>query len=272
MKKLLLLLFLLPLVSKSQNPTVVGDTILCPHGTGLVSTQPYDTYQWFLRYFGSSSIIPISGATGQSLMLDFSTYAASYVSVEVTIGSNDYISPEFFVDGYAFAGFTVASTGHFTIGSMGESIICPGDTMFFEVLQPYDTNITWYLDGDTIPGMNNPILTVTVPGTYFVTGAPSVCPLFIENPGVDLSVVDCFVGIDDPLMSISISAYPNPTTGIISIMNSIENSQYKLIDCLGKTILKGNFLNKALKLDLSFLESGIYFLKTDSGSLKIIRE
>lgn len=273
MKKLyFLILILFATLAKAQNPTVTGDSILCPNSSGMLTTQTYDTYQWFLRYFGSSTITPISGANSQFLSIDYATYAASYLSVEVTLGANDYISPEFFVDGWAFAGFSVMSSGNFTVGPLGESVLCPGDTMYFEILQPYDTNITWYNNGDTIQGITSTILTVTDPGVYYVTGAPSLCPLYIEGPGVDLTVIDCPVGIDENESTTTISVYPNPTVDKIKIINKNKDKNYILTDALGKIVMSGVFDSTETELDLQFLNSGIYFLKTENGIAKIVKQ
>ncbi|MBK6987903.1 MAG: T9SS type A sorting domain-containing protein [Bacteroidetes bacterium] len=265
------ILVLFATTANAQNPTVVGDSMLCPNSTGMVSTQPYDTYQWFIRYFGSSTITPISGANSQFLPIDYSTYAASYLSVEVTLGANDYISPEFFVDGWVFSGFTVASTGDFTIGPFGESVLCPGDTMYFEVMQPYDTNITWYYNGDTIPGINSTILTVTTPGIYYVTGAPSLCPLYIEGPGVDLTVIDCPVGIDENGLTSSITVYPNPTSDMIRINGQGREINYILTDALGKIVKSGTSGSTETEIDLRSFVPGIYFLKSESGTVRVIK-
>jgi hypothetical protein len=171
-----------------QTPTVSGDNILCPQGTGTLATQTYDTYQWYRRYYGSTVTNPIPGETNQDLQMDYFAYAASYMSVEVTSGASTYISAEYFVDGWIFAPPVVMSLGDFTIGTSGQSIICPGDTMYFQFSDPYDTNIKWYKDGSPIAGENTQVLAVTESGIYYVDGAPSVCPDYIQGPGVTLVV------------------------------------------------------------------------------------
>lgn len=187
-------------VSGQLNPTVSGDTMLCPEGTGTLITQQFDSYQWLVRYYGAPDTNPIAGATSQSLVIDYSTYAASYLSVVVTSGAQTDTSAEFFVDGWVFAGMTVMSDGNFTIGANGESIICPGDSMLFIVNAPYGTNTQWYESGNPIPGATNPTLVVTDPGTYTVTSAPGACPNFISSPGVDL-VVDSWAFVGMTVMS-----------------------------------------------------------------------
>ncbi len=272
MRKLLtLILVILSTTTFAQTPTVFGDSMLCPNSTGLVSTQTYDSYQWFVRYFGSSTTTPIAGANSETLVIDYSNYAPSYLSVEVTLGGNDSISPEFFVDGYAFAGFTVASSGEFTIGPLGESVLCPGDTMFFEVLLPYDTNITWYLDGDTIQGISSTILPVTGPGNYYVTGAPNVCPDFIQGPGVTLEVIDCTVGIDENA-SEQFSIYPNPADNYLQIRNGKIGGEFIIHDAIGKVFMKDKISSAQMTLNIESLSSGLYFIKSDSQTRILIKE
>lgn len=175
-------------VSAQLNPTISGDDMLCPQGTGTLTTQQFDSYQWYRRYYGSVNTDPIPGETNQTLTMDYNNYAASYLSVVVTAGAQTDTSAEYFVDGWAFAGMTVMSDGNFTIGPNGESIICPGESMSFEVMMPYNTNIQWFESGNPIPGANGTTLTVTQPGTYAVEGAPAVCPNYIVTPGVELIV------------------------------------------------------------------------------------
>lgn len=179
-------------VSAQLNPTISGDDMLCPEGFGTLTTQQFDTYQWYIRYYGSPTTNIIPGETSQTLTMDYYNYAASYLSVVVTAGAQTDTSAEFFVDGWAFAGMTVMSNGDFTVGLNGESIICPGGSMSFEVMMPYNTNIQWFESGNPIPGANGTVLTVTQPGTYTVEGAPAVCPNYITSPGVEL-VVDQWV-------------------------------------------------------------------------------
>lgn len=251
--------------SFAQNPTIIGNAIICPDDSTVLTTQPYDTYQWFQRFYGSSTITPIPGANSQTLTVDYYNYAASYLSVEVTMGPNDYTSPEFFVDGYVFAGMTVMSTGNYTTGPNGEFVLCQGDTMYFEVMMPYNTNITWIRDGNPIPGANGVVLVVTEPGNYFVTGAPADCPNFITNPGVVLEVIDCSNGINDPAHASPITTFPNPATDVVELSNLKANTSYVLLNSLGQNIREGKTLSSEMKMNVSDLAEGVYFLKMSNG-------
>ena len=265
------LLLFISTTAFAQNPIVIGDTMLCPNGVSVLSTQTFDTYQWFVRPFGSSTISPIPGATSQFLPVDYANYVPSYISVEVTAGANDYISSEVLVDGYVFAGCTVSSTGEFTIGPLGEAVLCPGDTMYFEILLPYDTMITWFKDGDTIPGINSTILTVTEPGSYYVTGAPRICPMYIEGPGVSLDVIDCPVGVEENLGE-KISIYPNPAKSSIQIINAKLNSEFRIIDATGKLTKKGKITSDKMIVDIESFASGNYFFESDKSTISFIKK
>lgn len=57
--------------------------------------------------------------------------------------------------------------------------------------------------------------------------------------------------------------YPNPATNIITIQSNqiFNNLQYTIIDQTGRLILKGKLNNETTFVDISSLESGLYFLK-----------
>jgi hypothetical protein len=102
-------------------------------------------------------------------------------------------------------------------------------------------------------GMNT---SATVGGIYKFTGIPP-----LKNPSFDLKN--------------QISAYPNPTNGIV-YLNS-ETSLIKeasVFDLLGKQVYKSNFaaLNN-VNLDLKSLQTGAYLLKvtSDSGQTETIK-
>ena len=52
----------------SITPTVTGDVLLCPNESGMLTTQSYDSYQWYKRSF-SGTAVPIQGATSQTLSI-----------------------------------------------------------------------------------------------------------------------------------------------------------------------------------------------------------
>lgn len=239
------------------NPTVSGDNMLCPNGTGTVSTQQFDSYQWLVRIYGTPDTNPIPGATSQSLTVDYANYAASYVSVIVTAGAQTDTSAEFMIDGWMFPGMTVMSDGEFTIGPNGESMMCPGDTMYFHVNAPYGTNTQWYESGNPIPGATDPTLTVTQPGVYEVLSAPGACPDMISSPGVSL-VVDQWVFIGMTVMSGGdFEIGPNGE----SIICEGESMYFECLDPYTSNVqwyMGGNPIPGANDVTLDITQAGVY--------------
>lgn len=264
-----LLLGALPVDAQVLNPTISGDDMLCPESNGTVTTQVFQGYQWYQRYYGSVDTVLIPGATSQSLLMDAYNYAASYLIVEVTDGITTEMSPEFFVDGWAFLPPTVMTTGDFTTGQNGEAVICDGDTLYFELMQPYTTNIVWTNNGNPIPNQTNNVLAVTTAGNYHVSGAPAVCPDFNQNLGVTLEVVveDCSAaGVDENTLSGTL-VFPNPATDQLTVQHpSTIISGVEIHDETGR-LMKTVVVNQtAVDIAVNELSAGTYFITVHSTS------
>lgn len=71
--------------------------------------------------------------------------------------------------------------------------------------------------------------------------------------------------------SLDFNIIPNPTTGVLYINNNnIQVTSIDVLDITGKTVQ--SFLNTKKMIDLSHLQSGIYFLKINNSVTKIILE
>lgn len=256
---------------QTLNPVIAGDSMLCPEGTGsLMTTQTFDTYQWYRRYLGSQTTDLIAGETDQILLMDAFNYSASYISVEVTQGAITEMSEEFFVDGWAFLPPAVMTEGNFQIGQNGETIICEGDTVYFQLLSPYTTEIVWTLDGTPIENETDPVLAVTAPGEYHVSGAPEVCPDYIQQLGVSLivNVINC-----DTTANIGenkfpqTNIHPNPATDELNIVHSSATITTILIHDASGQLVKSFSPNKlSATLPVGDLRKGIYFVTITSGN------
>lgn len=247
-------------------PVIHGDSLLCPNSQGLVGTQSFDTYQWYMRYFGSGQRNAITGATAQSLVIDYNTYSASYLSVHVSQGGDTATSPEFFVDGWAFLPPVVMTTGDFTTGGNGETIVCEGDTVFFTLMMPYDTLITWYLNGNPIPNSDTTVLAVTSAGQFTCSGAPTVCPNFIQTLGVNLDVVfePCSTAVTRPALPLTVG--PNPTRGPLQVeIGGHPIDRIGLVDAWGRQWELALDAGLQARLDLSSWPRGIYWLRVEAA-------
>lgn len=163
--------------------------ILCPNDAALITTQTYDSYQWYR----DGQLLP--GQTNPTLSVGVDTGAVSYYSVLATLNGCSEFSDSVFIDGWVFLPVTVMSSGSYGVDpNTGDFIICDSteadgaDTIFFEIMQPYTTNVVWYNNGVPIPGANGVQLVVTSPGSYTVSGSPGICPNYTSFLGVTLNV------------------------------------------------------------------------------------
>ena len=167
------------------NPIVSpADPILCPNSTGELSTGTFDSYQWFKN--GAE----IVGAISQTLAVTSAEDAGSWFKVRTTIDTCFGFSDSVLVDGYVFLLPFIINEGDQpnATGDDGEQIFCVGDDPLLVLGSPYDTNVQWFNFGSPIPGANDTVLAVTSNGSYSVEGAPAVCPDFVLNAGVSITM------------------------------------------------------------------------------------
>lgn len=73
----------------------------------------------------------------------------------------------------------------------------------------------------------------------------------------------------------NVSAFPNPTTGIVTLtydfLQSVE-VLYQVNDISGKLLMEGVLRGNRHEVDLSGFGSGLYFLNTPNTTLRLIRE
>lgn len=274
MKVLVLIIFLLPAFCFfSQNPIIIGDSIICSDGEGVLSTSVYESYQWFRRGLVDpiNSSNPIPGENNQSLQMDYYNYAATYIKVQVVTLNNDTLmSEEFFVDGYMFNSPTLLVEGDFQPINDGDFLICAGDSLLLTLMDPYNVNIEWYKDG-VLMNENEEILYVSEPGYYEVYGAPEICPNYIQTPGFGVELIlnyDCNLSIENnPNEILSIS---NPVISEVVIVNNKLMSEFEIFDINTRMIKKGKIENN--RIDVSDLHIGVYIILIDHfAPLRIIK-
>lgn len=168
-----------------HDPTVTpNNLILCPNSPGELTTQVYDSYQWF------KAGAPLTGETGQVLSVNAFTDAGYQFTVEATLAGCTEMSPPVLVDAWAFAGATIMTTGAEPLYfSQNGPVYCELDTVLLVMMPPFNTNVQWLNNGQPIPGATDDTLAVTSPGNFTANGEPAVCPGFVQNPGVEIGIL-----------------------------------------------------------------------------------
>ena len=88
---------------------------------------------------------------------------------------------------------------------------------------------------------------------------------------------NCFLalGITELLKQNDFMLYPNPAKSVITIKSTLEGSatlDYDIIDVLGKTVIKNETTNLNFNINISDLNSGIYFLRLKINNSIIVKK
>ena len=93
-----------------------------------------------------------------------------------------------------------------------------------------------------------------------------------RNGRVDIGCYehDPNVGIDTPEPSTALHAYPNPASTTLTIESAAGTIQ--MFDIMGRLLLTANATDGQTRLDISHLPNGIYLLRTETTTTKIIKK
>ena len=80
-------------------------------------------------------------------------------------------------------------------------------------------------------------------------------------------------GISENSNDALFSVEPNPTTGMFTIeLATHKNVPYEVTDISGKMLHKGILTEKRTTIDLSKNEAGVYLLKIDGQSIRLVKK
>jgi PKD repeat protein len=103
--------------------------------------------------------------------------------------------------------------------------------------------------------------------TYSYTDGTTTCSNTATNT---INVEEC-LGLNDNEIN-TVSAYPNPTDGKLTLSNIVGNTAFKVVSVSGQVVSSGVVSTTANTIDLSSFENGIYVLQlTQEQGLQTIR-
>ena len=136
-----------------------------------------------------------------------------------------------------------------------------------------ETSVLWNFGDESTSSEKNPLHNYTKSGIYTVT-------LIVENLcGKDTFQREVNVLIsssEDLILAGKLLIAPNPGNGIFNLVaKSLIEGEYdlKIIDILGRNVYRKSMFvsgsDYSERIDLSYLNDGLYFLILDNGSMKI---
>ncbi|MFW5707881.1 MAG: T9SS type A sorting domain-containing protein [Bacteroidota bacterium] len=175
------------------NPTIENapPTPLCPNEEITLSTQEYDTYQWYRRYHSGTSQ-PIPGATGREFAVQLANQEFYYVSVRVTLNGQEASSPEVLLDQYVFSMKLSAQGENIWQDMWGGLHMCEGNyQLTLNIKDSHNFyNYQWYCSGEALVDATSDVLEVTKSGYYTATANHPFCPdlLVYSDDAFDISI------------------------------------------------------------------------------------
>ena len=97
----------------------------------------------------------------------------------------------------------------------------------------------------------------------------------IGNLDCDEIYINNHIGIDETTTE-TFSVYPNPTNGVITIVGtwraaSPQSMEYTITNICGQIVMKGTISSDNQQINVSELSCGMYFIKIEDKSIKIIK-
>ncbi len=79
------------------------------------------------------------------------------------------------------------------------------------------------------------------------------------------------VGVDESEVS-AMSIYPNPARGAVTLISSGSELKWEIIEMSGRVVLAGNSYQTSTTIDISNCAPGLYLVRTNEGTQKLIIE
>lgn len=254
--------------------TMAGIDVLMDYpGTILVSTATASSSlgSYFNNVsYGSGSLPGFTGFSDNELTLNYITNNINLGSFPKTYGSSysDTVAGNYVFGMYegTFTGtFTTAVDAYGTMNSSADGIVDVTRVKTVENLQI------------SYPGSG--VVGTFVQTTYRYFRALDLWP-YVKSTNREINIIPlelntnsttiekanfAFLSVPNLAVDKTISIHPNPTTNSINVNSSQEINSLTVMDQLGKIVLTKN---KSSTIDVSGLQSGIYFVKivTDGGS------
>ena len=299
MKKLLLSISFLSVFGSVQSQNLITENfdVFPVSWTKLNLSSPAGANVWGAGY--AAAMPNIAGGTGAYNGTAATSYA--YVNFNSTTGNNTIsnwlITPVIslmngdVISFYSVKGLSggtdiyadnlqmrISSNGAATVNPVGNMGVGDFTTLALDInptLSPTGYATTWTQYSYTVTGL--PTATnCKVAFRYFVTsGGPAGANS--DQIGLDQYSIDRPVASTEDFFTSNFSMYPNPASDVLNITSkngiSIESAQ--ILDIHGRIVNQMNASSENVQINVSNLNSGVYFVKVQSelgvGTSKIIK-
>ena len=78
------------------------------------------------------------------------------------------------------------------------------------------------------------------------------------------------LGVDEIDSENNFAVYPNPSHDVLYVLSDNINSEYRVTNLMGQTIIIGEITSENQMIDVSSLTKGIYFITINNESQKFV--
>lgn len=274
--------------------------IFCDTESETLSTQTYESYQWYKKQWSSQVPNPnpwmtIPGATSQDLTINGADDGMYYFKVETTLHGCTSQSAALLADGYAYGLPVMRATltpGTYENIGPGEYNVCNGAFVKFENLFPGVYGVhTWYKcspvsippdseDPCIVNGVTGATYTATESGEYGFYACTQYCPgeckflglgSFVKLNFGNWSFCSSTTKEAESKKGNGLTIYPNPAVQFIWIGKESDKvyKEVSIIDALGKVVLKKKDHIYHQPIDVSGLKAGTYMIMSKDAKEKV---
>ncbi len=259
----------------------IATTLLCTDNSYTVNVVPTGTFNP-----GNIFTVQLSDEFGN---FDFpvnigSQSATTAAGIPVFIPAGFFDSPDYRIrvissDPVMYSSISLNSLTYHTSPdafayTIDPTAICNGDSVTIYATIGGNWTYQWYVDGNIINGATNDSIRVVATGDYTVQVDDGTCSAVSGIVDVLVSVCN---GITEYSSDHALSAYPNPTNGIVTIKinDPVYTGQLIVTDIAGRILDTSGKINGAeYQFDMTNYLQGVYFIQVTGyshGTIRLVR-
>lgn len=219
-----------------------------------------------------------SGVNTQRFNIMYGTSTAFVFTSPYTYNTGDIFATNLAIGDYNMDGFKDVVTNNTAtnligfnfnlnpeLNSVSSNTYCVGQVANLSAKYPYANEFTWLPSGGT-----SNLANIYSSGTYSLVMSDAASNCSITSTPITITFNTC-TSIEEQNKTV-FSVFPNPTNSHIIIDSENSLGKLKITNLLGAEVLAIETKEKTSKIDVSALNTGVYFIKVGNSISKFIKE
>ena len=199
-------------------------------------------------------------------------YAGAYLEFTPSLTSTFVLSVKdnFFIETYDTITVYVDDCIEYSANAGADTTICIGESLVLEDVYYSNYTYSWTDDFAGLWTGSSIEITPTLATNIYLQVTDD---LAVTYDTLHVNVQDCDNAIDEGI-SKRIKIHPNPASTQIHIESPYPISLWKVLDAVGKEVASSKYMvsSRNLVLDVSSLDTGLYFLELEVDGEKVVKQ